>query len=157
MRAYFFGNFYLSSIQQGIQAAHCVAEMAAKYEKPCVHFSTEERNSFFDWAEHHITIICLNGGNSAELGLVWNQIVTLGPSLGLAHSLFREDQQSLEGALTCVGIIVPEKIYTYNDYERELNKPSRGDIFMALQLNPITLNTAEKELAAIIASAPLAR
>ena len=31
MRAYFWGNMYLSSIQQGIQAAHVVTEMFAKY------------------------------------------------------------------------------------------------------------------------------
>lgn len=32
-RAYFFGNMYLSQIQQGIQAAHVVAEMSMAYKK----------------------------------------------------------------------------------------------------------------------------
>ena len=37
MRAYFFGNMYLSSIQQGIQAAHCLGEMFLKYDADKVH------------------------------------------------------------------------------------------------------------------------
>ena len=58
MRAYFFGNLYMSSIQQGIQAAHAVADMFIKY-------SNENEPNYHplrEWATDHKTMILLNAG-----------------------------------------------------------------------------------------------
>ena len=61
MRFYAVGNMYLSSIQQGIQAAHCVAEMLDRHCSSVHQFEVKE------WTREHKTIICLNGGDNKSL------------------------------------------------------------------------------------------
>jgi hypothetical protein len=101
MRFYSAGNMYLSSIQQGIQAAHCVGEMALEHTG---------NKMFEDWLSIHKTLICVNGGNNASLLDLYNLFTEANnPGYPVAH--FREDEQSMAGMLTTVGIIVPEKIY----------------------------------------------
>jgi len=109
-RAYHLSNFYLASIQQGIQAAHCQTEMAKKY-----HRETESIASkmFWDWTKEP-TMICLNGGNYAQMS---DSLKTLLEIQGMngkdayPFDVFSEDTQSLNGLLTNIGIIVPEKIW----------------------------------------------
>lgn len=107
-RAYTFIHFMLSSIQQGIQSAHIIAELALKAEDT-------SNPDFGVWAKNHKTIITLNGGNSA--GLV-EKLDTIRKALALddadgeyVYALFREDAQSLESAMTGFGIILPDEIY----------------------------------------------
>ena len=153
MRLYTFCNYYLSSIQQGIQSAHCLAEMFVRYAD-----LSPANDMLFNWARNHKTIVILNGGNNEELRNTFATLQRLCQVLDYYPlAIFNEDASSLNSAVTCVGVIVPEKIYMYNEYERELRKPSVGPLADVYQLNPITLNTFEKELANIIASAPLAR
>ena len=59
LRLYTFTNFYLSSIQQGIQPAHAQNElmMAASLGE------TSDNELLYNWAENHKTMICLNGGD----------------------------------------------------------------------------------------------
>ena len=105
MRAYLFGNLYLSSIQQGIQALHCTTEMFLKYLP-----HTEEAGPLYDWALNYKTTILLNGGNSTELYSIryhFEQEENPYP-----FAMFEESVDALSGAVTCVGIILPEKIYT---------------------------------------------
>jgi hypothetical protein len=45
MRLYTFGNYYLSSIQQGIQAGHAAVELFNKYE------NSEQLNTVKEWAK----------------------------------------------------------------------------------------------------------
>lgn len=105
MRAYFFGNMYLSSIQQGIQAAHAVADMFIKY-------SDENGPNFHtlrEWAADHKTMVLLNGGFSssiAELCQLFDSNENPFP-----WAPFYEEEAALNGALTTVGIILPEYIY----------------------------------------------
>jgi hypothetical protein len=99
MRFYSAGNMYLSSIQQGIQAAHCVGEMTLEHTG---------NTMFEDWLSIHKTLICLNGGNNKSLNEFW-ELVRYQKQFPVAK--FHEDEQSMAGMLTCVGIIVPEKIY----------------------------------------------
>jgi len=101
MRFYAVGNMYLSSIQQGIQAAHCVAEMLMQPY-------SDRRAMMQEWALNHKTLICLNGGNNKSLNEFW-ELVRYQKQFPVAK--FHEDEQSMAGMLTCVGIIVPEKIY----------------------------------------------
>lgn len=115
MRLYTFSNMYLSSVQVGIQSLHVVADMFIKY-KP-----SEQRNNLYEWAENHKTVICLNGGNSADLREIIRKLAYDFSSLHsqLPFSFFNEDYDSLDGALTCVGVIVPEKIYNAAEYLRK--------------------------------------
>lgn len=104
MRAYFFGNMYLSSIQQGIQAAHTIVEMYEKYydDRP-------RKDQIYDWAQEHKTMILLNGGYSVALHDLINFFNHR--ENDFPYAKFNEGEDALDGALTCVGIILPERIY----------------------------------------------
>lgn len=103
MRAYFFGNMYLSSIQQGIQAAHVTHEL---FMKP----HSEEGNMYlFEWATNHKTMILLNAGYSEEIRRLVEFFDT--PDNPYPWASFNEGQDALDGALTCVGIVIPEQVY----------------------------------------------
>jgi len=104
-RAYFFGNMYLSSIQQGIQALHCTAEMFIKYA------DQNEPNyySLREWASISKTTVLLNAGYGDEI----RDLIVLfsDPDCDYPWAEFYEEKASLDGALTCVGIILPGFIY----------------------------------------------
>ncbi|TAN25290.1 MAG: hypothetical protein EPN31_15635 [Castellaniella sp.] len=137
MRAYFFGNMYLSSIQQGIQGEHAMTAMFVKYRHQKDHLDT-----LYEWAENHKTSIYLNGGYADNLLRVHNEIDDIERHLAehlvadpdylksiglssdfsldesifrLSHSLFHEEQASLNGALTSVAVILPECFYFRNE------------------------------------------
>lgn len=105
MRAYFFGNMYLSSIQQGIQSAHVVHELFTKYDEP----GGPNYYSLREWAINHKTMILLNAGYSQEL---YDLIEFLDDLKNpYAWASFHEGDDALDGALTCVGLVLDEKIY----------------------------------------------
>ena len=121
MRLYTFGNYYLSSVQQGIQSAHGVSQLFVKYQNNCISViddyqpSIEEYrymdivDNLYDWAENHKTMICLNGGNLQGL----KDIESLFQSEQniFPWATFYEDEMSLGGILTNVCIVLPEDIY----------------------------------------------
>ncbi len=108
MRFYGFGNYYLSSLQQGLQSAHAITDMFVKYQE-----DPSKSNIIYEWAKNHKTMVLLNGGNSGDLAglyLAFQQLESQG--MPLPFSKFHEDEISLNNALTYVGIIVPEKYYS---------------------------------------------
>lgn len=107
MRAYFFGNMYLSSIQQGIQAAHVVHELFLKY--PPDVFADKTTQTLYEWAKDHKTMILLNGGYAEALEDLHAFFES--PTNPYPFTWFHEEKASLNGALTSVGIVLPEKIY----------------------------------------------
>lgn len=158
MRAYFFGNFYLSSIQQGIQAAHCVADMFTKYKTP-----SPARDKLYEWAVHHKVMVLLNGGNAADLKELYLVLRGICSALDYPHEVFMEDTISLNNATTCVGVVVPEKIYEYNDWVR---KAARGEIELTdeelamdrpTSTPPYDMLPLELQIAEIIAAYGLAK
>jgi hypothetical protein len=151
MRLYTFCNFYLSSIQQGIQPAHVVADMFVKYSGSTT--QNHESYSLFEWAKNHKTMICLNGGNAADIREVWEKVQQLGRELGLAHGCFHEDEQSLDGTMTCVGIVVPTRIYEYNDQVRALTE----NVLAIFDDQRIVLDANEWTLADLISKYSLAK
>ena len=109
LRAYFFQNMYLSSIQAGIQSQHTTAEMFVKYEnidcncwEACDCF--QPMNMLYDWARHHKTTIVLNGGMQSDLQEVLSLLQQ--KDNPFPFSFFKEAEYSLNGALTNVGIIL---------------------------------------------------
>lgn len=119
MRLYTFNHVYLSPIQHGIQTAHVVAEMFAMYRGK--DYSSQ---MLMDWAQNHKTIICLKGGNSASLIDIHDKLKYYLESLGLPWAAFQEDDESLNGSITCVGVVLPKRIYEYdpdNTWEGELS------------------------------------
>lgn len=116
MRAYFFGNLYLSSIQQGLQSAHVLAEMYTKYVGP------DPYSQYFvldEWAREHKTIIILNAGYSEEIRFLSERFAT---QEKYPWASFNEGQDALDGALTCIGIVLPEHVYEGSAKIRELGK-----------------------------------
>lgn len=123
MRCYHFGNYYMSSIQQGIQAAHCQMELFVKYEKIDLYDYARNTNDsppehiirranlagqLFNWSKNYKTMVCLNGGNNKDL-LKIKELFTFNDTY--PWSYFCEDEESLGGILTNLCIVLPEAIY----------------------------------------------
>jgi hypothetical protein len=106
MRAYYFGNMYLSSIQQGIQAAHVTSELFIKYTNR----TGSGYGQLHDWAVDHKTMILLNAGYSEELYKLYGLFDTIEAN-PYPWAGFNESSEALDGAMTCIGIILPERIY----------------------------------------------
>lgn len=128
LRLYTFCNFYLSSIQQGIQSAHVVHSLFVKYP------TVESNSILWDWAQNDKTMIVLNGGAHDDIV----QSFQAASALNLNHhnvllplESFSEDAYSLGGIMTCWGIVVPKCLYDskYDDqtggyfYDDELVMP----------------------------------
>jgi hypothetical protein len=65
---------------------------------------------FYDWALHHKTIIICNGGNQKELHELFD-LLFCNENNPFPYTCFNEDEQSLNKCLTCVGVVLPERIY----------------------------------------------
>ena len=121
MRFYAFGNMYLAGIHAGIQTAHTVHEMFVKYNS--VDDDDLKKRILFSWAEDHKTTVVLNGGMQSNLEELYNFFNS--PANPYPFAKFHEADFSLNGALTNVGIILPEKIY---EAAKALRKDSSHDI-----------------------------
>ncbi len=130
MRFYGFGNYYLSSLQQGLQAAHTVAELFTKYQTDSV-----QKSVLYNWADEHKTMVLLNGGNSLDLINLKSHFEYL-QELGmhLPFSYFKEDEQSLNNAVTYVGIVVPGKYYEIASEIRKLRETEKNIFLESLIL-----------------------
>lgn len=106
MRAYTFSLQMLSSIQQALQAAHCINDLHIKYAD-----NSPERARLIEWSKDHKTMICLNGGTYGNLLKLNDQLKELSKELVLPYGYFCEDDESLCGLMTCCSIIVPSYIY----------------------------------------------
>lgn len=104
MRFYSFTNFYLSSIQQGIQPGHACVELFLKYKG-----DSKQHDILYDWAENHKTFMCMNGGNNASLEDLHSFVEDVNNPY--PYAVFYEDEQSLNGVMTSIGMVLPEKIY----------------------------------------------
>jgi hypothetical protein len=93
-RLYSFVNMYLSGIQKGIQTAHMLQEMNLKWA---------HNAKLLNWAYTEKTIIVLEGGKSAMLEYLKKTFT----QSEFPHASFSEDEESLNNALTCVGILLP--------------------------------------------------
>ena len=112
LRGYFFGNMYLSQIQQGIQAAHVMQVMSKRYTK---FHSSSAAFMFQQWMDEDRTMIVLNGGiqrDLMDLVLQLNSLTNHGSTYPMSY--FEEEEDALNGTLTCVGIILPEYVYNYS-------------------------------------------
>lgn len=160
MRAYFFGNMYLSSIQQGIQAAHATAEMFVKYDNT----GSPEYSILDTWARDHKTMVLLNGGFAQELH---NLVAFFGQKDNpFPWAFFRESLEALDSALTTVGIVLPEEIYNASKALREgpkgdpmqlLTQAVKGDMSGLDPWNGYKPSMWEQELAARLNNYGLAR
>lgn len=118
LRAYFFQNMYLQGIQAGIQTQHTTTEMFVKYSIKGGSRYTKQESLLDDWVCEHKTTIVLNGGMSGDL-LELERLLS-SEANPYPWSSFRESEYALNGSLTNVGIILPEKVYSYSKLSEEL-------------------------------------
>lgn len=106
-RFYGFGNFYLSSLQQGLQGGHTAVELFVKYEKKKPMLKQVKK-----WAKKDKVMVLLNGGNSANLKAIHDEFKQL-KKIGMPYPFvdFHEDEESLNGALTYTGIVLPNTVF----------------------------------------------
>jgi len=109
LRLYSFVNFYLSSIQQGIQTGHAAVDLVRKYADGGDNDEAlyAKHKMVNDWADNHKTFIILNGGDLE--GVINAQIVV--QKAGFPNASFYESQPALGGMLTCVASVLPESIF----------------------------------------------
>jgi hypothetical protein len=111
LRLYSFTNYYLSDMQKGIQTGHMAVDLVREYSfvngMPPVSEAVKQSAMVADWADNWKTFIVLNGGNNASL----KETVDLIKDVDLPWTLFCEDDQSLGGIMTCVGVVVPEAYF----------------------------------------------
>lgn len=124
LRFYGFGNYYLSSLQQGLQAGHTIVELFNKYNAKDIEYGAqfEQPSSALairankwkmldSWAKDHKTMVLLNGGNSANLQELFEFLSNDSNPNPYPFAKFNEDEVSLNGALTYVGAILPARIF----------------------------------------------
>lgn len=145
----FVNNVYMSPIQWGIQTAHVVSTMMANRNY------RNREDLFQDWAGDSPTIIVCKGGILSTLSQLEAQVERLATHFDLPWASFYEDQDSLGGILTCVGILMPEKFYaastTNNAFMSDNGVTTPDGIFYSSEAFP------EKfELVSLITGAKLA-
>lgn len=100
-QAYFLVNQYISGIQCGIQAAHCAMELLHGNRD----HATPAGKLMKKWLEEDKTMIVLNGGGQRDL----MDVLALLKEKNLPYAYFNEEQDALNGALTCVGFVLSAK------------------------------------------------
>lgn len=129
MRCYHLNNTYIIGIHAGIQSAHTQHELAIKYlaSTPYRNLAADEsmneygarldlfhdaKAEYIDWANNHKTLILLNGGMMSHL--VEFETFLTENSHAFAWATFREEEAALNGAMTNLGIVLPEHMYRWN-------------------------------------------
>ena len=155
MRLYTFINFYLSSIQQGIQTAHILGEIINKYDDHPLGKAVRNFN------RNHKTIVVCNGGNGDSIRELI-EFLDDAKHNPFPWATFNEDAASLDGALTGVGIVLPENVYEVSSemIPDPANRGMRKRIFRS-NLDPNIVyddpDTYTYQLIDRVKSCPLAR
>lgn len=110
MRFYSFTNWMLRPIQQGIQPGHAAVELFVKYDEPYDSPAPRtEAEMLWDWARNYKTFVCLNGGSNADIYELDRFMQS--QENPYPYAPFYEDEESLGGLITSIGIVLPERIY----------------------------------------------
>lgn len=117
MICYHFGIFYMSSIQQGIQAAHAQTEMALKaYDNE---FKAGILAEWSNWARKDKTMVCLNAGTLRNLKDIRDLVIRC----PVAWGQFHESEEDLGGILTNVCFVANDAVCDLIQFRRK-NKDS---------------------------------
>jgi hypothetical protein len=135
-RLYTFVNFYLSSIQQGIQSAHVGTELSSKYRG--------KRNGAVkllrQWEDHDKTMIVLNGGMAVDIRDGFESALSYEADRVYPYAAFYEEPGAIhesKRAITAWGIVLPPEVYLAKPVEAF---PSRRG-FSTLSAEEITPET----------------
>lgn len=141
LRFYSFVNFYLSSIQQGVQSFHVLHEMFNKYDMGDVS-THNEFLQLHNWSKNHKTLIILNGGAHTDIEETYSKLAEFAPKLSfpMPFEKFHEDEKSLGGIITAYGCVLPQEIYDAVDYRKACK--ILGDGFM-VHIDPLFFGADE--------------
>ena len=120
----FVNHLYMSPLQWGIQTAHVVSTMSVRYKR-----NTEQHKAYVDWATNDPTVIVCQGGNVKTLMDLAEVLETLANELNLGFAKFHEDEQSLGGVITCVGVLVPDSLFDVYLEEFEVLDIGKSPVF----------------------------
>ena len=137
MKAFFFLNhIYLSETQYGVQAAHVLGRLNSKYliephlfspgDEICF-TATKQAIMLSEWQVNHETIVFLEGGyqkHLQELLAFLDQGEHAYP-----YAYFCESEEALNGAMTCVGIIVDARLLAGREAMRSVMRLPRNDFY----------------------------
>lgn len=120
LRLYTFVNFYLSSIQQGIQSAHIVSDLFHEYRS----HRGKSRKMLDDWAAYGKTIIVLNGGMAKDV-VEGVDAIDAATQKAYPYTAFYEEPGAIDherGSVTAWGIVLPQEVYNAKPIEVFPNK-----------------------------------
>lgn len=121
---YFFCNHYMAGIHGGIQSLHAAVQMAVDFPP-----GRPGHDVFHAWATSaDPTAILLNAGFASRLEKIAQSIEKLNEEnndgIVLPFARFHEGLDELNGALTCVGLVIPGQWMSreYSCSEQELSQ-----------------------------------
>ena len=90
--------------QYGIQSAHCISDMSR------LPFGQE---IYGEWADKHKNILIFDGTNSGTVRRIYEIIQYVARNfkkagIEIPHTIFRENMESMDGATTACGFIMPD-------------------------------------------------
>jgi len=113
LRMYSFTNFYMHTIQQGIQPGHAAVELFVKYslhgKRTTDIIGESQRDMLYDWAKNWKTFICLNGGDNSGVQEMFEFLSD--PQNPYPWSPFHESEAALNGVMTTVAVVLPARIF----------------------------------------------
>lgn len=117
--AYFWVNgLYMREIQWGIQALHCAVDMGQIYHQSNYRGTTAAQ-VYDNWANDGKTVILLNAFNLAGLREKFDLLTRHATYANVPWASFCEDEQSLGGIMTCVGVVASPNMMDYMSWARE--------------------------------------
>lgn len=124
MRCYFFTNMYMLAQQAGIQSQHSGQRLCNKYGMGfCGEQNLHAIAQYKEWARDHETSIVLNAGYQINMMRLLNLLKSSNDVNQFAWAEFHESQEALNGALTSIAVVLPERIYlTARDYGSAIEK-----------------------------------
>jgi hypothetical protein len=155
LRLYSFNHYKLQGIHAGIQCQHATQEM----NNSCFlmeTFKMEKAKYLMWWANNWKTTIVLNGGNSKALYEILNFLST--EDNPYPWSYFHESEDDMEGILTNIVIVVPEKVFGLKDRLKDCEDYNpRGLSYQSPKGCYIGMTEFDIKLAELIQSKPLMR
>ena len=140
LRLYAFNHYKLTGIHAGIQTQHSCQEMNNKFNPDISVFDERKAKILLDWATASKTTIILNGGNSEKL----RGIKDLIRNSDYPYGIFHESQEDMEGMLTNVCVVLPERVFNYTR-----NKPEGHERISLFQYNN-KFTMCEREIGELI-------
>lgn len=124
MRCYFFTNMYMLAQQAGIQSQHSGQRLCNKYGMGF--YGKQNLNAvaqYKEWARNHETSIVLNAGHQINMMRLLELLKSSNKEEQFAWAEFHESKEALNGALTSIAVVLPERIYlTARDYGNAMEK-----------------------------------